>query len=219
MLIAGVREGRVAGPEVRRGDAVRREPGDVGPPELGPDLEPVAIDERAQERVRRGPAPRPGAQSTTSKESPSDSRPQEGRARAEPLRPRPETDRARTGGSREPTLGRAPRCLRRRPRRAPLAPPRGTRSRRAPDVAPRRPRAVEHGGRGGGSRCDPSTGAPCAPARRRATISARIVPWQPASIAPSVGSPSRATSPATQVGALAEQATSPLCSASTSSAS
>ena len=130
------------------------------------------------------------------------------------------SDRARTDGSRAAALGRARRCRRRRPRRAPLAPPRGTRSRRSPAGAPRRPRAVAAPGRAGGWRCGPSTAGRCARARRRGTTSTRIVPWQPGL--------DRA------VGRLAEErrrrrrpdrdargtgGASPLCTASTSSAS
>ena len=54
VLGRGVRERRITGPEVERGDAARREARDVGPSELRPHREIERADELGDERMRRG---------------------------------------------------------------------------------------------------------------------------------------------------------------------
>ena len=62
VLGRGVRERRIAGAEVERGDAARREAGDVGPAQLRTHREVERADELGDERIvevrRRGAATR-----------------------------------------------------------------------------------------------------------------------------------------------------------------
>ena len=71
VLVAGVGERRSRRPEVRGRDAGGGEAADVGPAQLRPHLEPVAVAQRCQHRVRQAAAARPSATSTSSTVSPS----------------------------------------------------------------------------------------------------------------------------------------------------
>ena len=214
-LVGLVGQRGVAGSEVAGGDAELREAGDVGPAELGRDRAARGAPRAAA--ARGGPAPggrprrrrRPRARRRPRGAAPGAPRPRPGR--------RLRCGRARSAGSTSRWRGRVRRCRPLRPPRAPPAAPRGTRTLRST-------------GRRSGS---DSTARSTAPSRwtalrpihgravwarspRRRT-SRRIVPWQPASSSPPVGSPSSATSPATRSGRSRTSCPSPLCSAATSS--
>ena len=157
------------GPRLQAGIASGGEAGDVGPAELGPHRQSPAVRRAGRAAGGRGPGAAPSADVDDLEPC----RRPRGPARAGPGRHASASAGVAVGREavveHDASPGRARRCRRRRPRPAPPAAPRGTRTRRAPARRLGTPRRRRAAARAGGSALRPIHGGRCGPGHRRAS--------------------------------------------------